>query len=59
MAFVMDNASNNDTLLVAIEERCTAEGIPFSAKHTRLRYMPHTVHLSTIKVRQDSIDIQL
>ena len=50
-AFVMDNASNNDTLVETVEALCAAEGITFSATQARLRCMPHTIHLSAIKVR--------
>jgi hypothetical protein len=49
-AFVMDNATNNNTLVVAFERRCIAAGIPFSARDGRMRCMPHTIHLSALKV---------
>jgi hypothetical protein len=45
----MDNATNNDTMVEAIERKCQAENIPFSAQHSRLRCMPHTVHLAALK----------
>lgn len=51
MAMVMDNASNNDTMIEAIEDRCRTGGIKFSAKQARMRCMPHTIHLAAIKVR--------
>ena len=47
---MMDNASNNDTMLDAIEARCFEEGIDFSATQARMRCMPHTIHLACIKV---------
>jgi hypothetical protein len=50
MAFMMDNATNNDTLIESIEQKCIEEGIPFSAEHSRLRCMPHTVHLAVLQV---------
>jgi hypothetical protein len=50
MAFVMDNASNNDTMVTAIETRYQDHGIDFSAIHSRLRCMPHTCHLAALKV---------
>ncbi len=50
MAFVMDNATNNDTMIEEIEFRCQLEGIDFSARDSRLRCMPHTVHLAALKV---------
>ena len=50
MAIVMDNASNNDTMMEAIEDRCFMAGIKFSAKQARMRCMPHTIHLAAIKV---------
>ncbi|KAE9386879.1 hypothetical protein BT96DRAFT_761860, partial [Gymnopus androsaceus JB14] len=46
LAFMMDNASNNDTLVEAIECKCNAQNIPFNATHSRLCCMPHTVHLA-------------
>lgn len=50
MAIVMDNASNNDTMMEAIENQCVIAGIKFSAKQARMRCMPHTIHLAAIKV---------
>jgi hypothetical protein len=49
----MDNASNNDTLMRAIEKRCAdvkPAKVDFSAADSRMRCMPHTVHLAAIKV---------
>lgn len=46
----MDNATNNDTLVAAFERRCRTEGIEFSSTDTRMRCMPHTIHLSALKV---------
>jgi len=50
IAFVMDNASNNDTMVTAFEARCQKHGVEFSASHSRLRCMPHTCHLAVLKV---------
>jgi hypothetical protein len=50
MAMMMDNASNNDTMMEAIETRCLEMGINFSATQSRMRCMPHTIHLACIKV---------
>ncbi len=50
MAFVMDNTTNNDTMVAHLEYLCIEAGISFSAKNSRLRYMPHTVHLVALKV---------
>ncbi|KAJ7080849.1 hypothetical protein C8R44DRAFT_653464, partial [Mycena epipterygia] len=36
IAFVMDNATNNDTMTEAIERKCWAEGIPFNARRSRM-----------------------
>lgn len=52
MAFVMDNASNNDTMVEAIAQKCRENNIEFSAKDSRLRCMPHTVHLAALKVSE-------
>jgi len=50
IAFIMDNAMNNDTLVDGIEAWCEAAGIKFSAKQAQLRCMPHTCHLAALKV---------
>ncbi|KAF8071964.1 hypothetical protein FPV67DRAFT_1560685 [Lyophyllum atratum] len=50
MAIMMDNASNNDTMMDAIEARCLDVGIDFSATQARMRCMPHTIHLACIKL---------
>ncbi|KIJ91395.1 hypothetical protein K443DRAFT_25262, partial [Laccaria amethystina LaAM-08-1] len=50
MAIMMDNASNNDTMMEAIESRCREAGIDFSAQKSRMRCMPHTIHLAAIKL---------
>ena len=50
MAFVMDNASNNNTLVDGIVERAKKQGIPMNSDWVRLRCMPHTVHLAALKV---------
>ncbi|TDL15320.1 hypothetical protein BD410DRAFT_732882, partial [Rickenella mellea] len=46
---VADNATNNDTLMESLEERCESRGIPFSAVEARMRCMPHTVRLAALK----------
>jgi hypothetical protein len=50
ITFVMDNASNNNTMMKAIETRCQGHGIDFSASRSRLQCMPHTCHLAALKV---------
>ncbi|KAF8530374.1 hypothetical protein BU17DRAFT_36167, partial [Hysterangium stoloniferum] len=55
IAFVMDNATNNDTMVVAIEQCCCEVGVYFSAKEVRMCCMPHTIHLAAIKVQTISI----
>jgi hypothetical protein len=50
IAVMMDNASNNDTLMTVLESKCWMEGIKFSATDARMRCMPHTIHLAAIKV---------
>lgn len=47
---MLDNASNNDTMVDEIERRARSQGIIFNAKWGRLRCMPHTIHLAAIKV---------
>jgi hypothetical protein len=50
MAFMTDNASNNDTLIDGIVALAEKKGIRMNAKWIRLRCMPHTVHLAALKV---------
>lgn len=50
MAIVADNATNNDTMIEALEVKSKAKGISFNAKDVRCRCMPHTVHLAVMKV---------
>jgi hypothetical protein len=47
---MMDNATSNDTLIAALERLHHNEGLPFNATQARLRCMPHTIHLSALKV---------
>jgi len=47
---MLDNASNNNTMIVGIERRAAAEGISFDASWARLGCMPHTIHLAMVKV---------
>ena len=46
---MMDNASNNDTMMQSIETRCSEIRIEFHANQARMRCMPHTIHLAAIK----------
>ncbi|KAJ6479359.1 hypothetical protein DFH09DRAFT_951437, partial [Mycena vulgaris] len=50
IAFVMDNATNNDTLVDAFARKCRENGIAFEARHARMRCMPHTIHLAALKL---------
>jgi len=50
IALMMDNATNNDMLALGIERRSKEAGYYFSAMDSRMRCMPHTVHLAAIKV---------
>jgi hypothetical protein len=50
IAFVMDNATNNDTLVEAFAAKCHMDRIPFESCHARMRCMPHTIHLAALKV---------
>ena len=50
MAFMTDNATNNDTLIDGIVERAKRQGISLNGDWIRLRCMPHTVHLAALKV---------
>jgi hypothetical protein len=46
MAFMTDNASNNNTLINGIVELVKQQGISLNGDWIRLRCMPHTVHLA-------------
>ncbi|KAI9507232.1 hypothetical protein F5148DRAFT_1276297 [Russula earlei] len=48
----MDNASNNNTMMTTLEACCYAEGIRLSARDSRIRCMPHTIHLAALKRQQ-------
>ena len=50
IAIVMDNASNNNTLMILLEAQCQQRGISFSAQDSRMWCIPHTIHLAAIKV---------
>ncbi|KAI0753207.1 hypothetical protein C8Q80DRAFT_499637 [Daedaleopsis nitida] len=50
MAINCDNATNNDTMMDALEKKCNTLGIPFSARVARMRCMPHTVHLAALQL---------
>ena len=50
IAIMMDNATNNDTMMQCIETHCREIGIIFHPDQARMRCMPHTIHLATIKV---------
>lgn len=56
MAIMMDNASNNDTLVESLVRRAAAEGIFLDGKMIRLCCMPHTTHLVALKVREMTVD---
>ncbi|KAF8976200.1 hypothetical protein BDQ17DRAFT_1267537 [Cyathus striatus] len=48
--FMLDNATNNDTFIDGISNRCKKEGVHFNAEWARLRCMPHTIHLAALQV---------
>ncbi|KAK0197812.1 hypothetical protein F5146DRAFT_886013, partial [Armillaria mellea] len=50
VAFVMDNALNNDTMVEAIEQKCIVAGIVFSARESWLHCIPYMVHLAALKL---------
>ncbi|KAJ6528538.1 hypothetical protein B0H19DRAFT_942319, partial [Mycena capillaripes] len=50
IAFVMDNATNNDTLVEHFAARCRSSGIPFSEENGRMRCMPHIIHLAALQL---------
>ncbi|THU90864.1 hypothetical protein K435DRAFT_634826, partial [Dendrothele bispora CBS 962.96] len=50
IAFVMDNATNNDTMVECFADKCAECGILFSEKNARMRCMPRTIHLAALKL---------
>ncbi|KAF9493850.1 hypothetical protein BDN71DRAFT_1348279, partial [Pleurotus eryngii] len=51
IAIVMDNASNNNTLMEVLETHHRNEGYDsFSTKHAHLHCIPHTIHLAALKL---------
>jgi hypothetical protein len=50
MVFMLDNASNNDTLVDGVVQHARQHGISMNAEWVRLRCMPHTIHLAALKV---------
>ena len=47
---MLNNASNNNMMVNAIAGRTALEGIKLNAAWARLQCMPHTIHLTAIKV---------
>jgi hypothetical protein len=45
IAIMMDNASNNDTMMQCIETRCSEIGVDFHANQARMRW--RTLHCPT------------
>ncbi|ESK82036.1 restless-like transposase, partial [Moniliophthora roreri MCA 2997] len=52
VAFVMDNATNNDTLVEAFAQRCHEASVDFSVCDACMRCLPHTVHLAALQFLQ-------
>ncbi|KAI0063036.1 hypothetical protein BV25DRAFT_1803021, partial [Artomyces pyxidatus] len=50
IAIMADNATNNDTMMEALESLCLEVGIVFSVEMARMCCVPHTVHLSALEV---------
>ncbi|KAJ7455098.1 hypothetical protein FB451DRAFT_942004, partial [Mycena latifolia] len=50
LTFVMDNASNNDTMASHFQKKCEERNIEFDAEEARIRCMPHTAHLAALKL---------
>ncbi|KAF8487446.1 hypothetical protein DFH94DRAFT_609932, partial [Russula ochroleuca] len=46
IAIVMDNASNNNTMMTSLERQHQKQDIYFSAEDAHMQCMPHTIHLA-------------
>jgi hypothetical protein len=51
VAFVMDNATNNNTLVQHFASKCHSHNIPFSETNSCMRCLPHVIHLAALEVR--------
>ncbi|KAH9069440.1 hypothetical protein EDB83DRAFT_2518604 [Lactarius deliciosus] len=49
-AFMLDNTSNNDTMLESVQQCAREEGIRIKASWVHLRCIPHTIHLAAVKL---------
>ncbi|KAJ7915709.1 hypothetical protein B0H13DRAFT_1610153, partial [Mycena leptocephala] len=45
------NATNNDTIVEAFARLCKEKCVEFSCSDGRMRCMPHTIHISALKVQ--------
>ncbi|KIY43729.1 hypothetical protein FISHEDRAFT_62766 [Fistulina hepatica ATCC 64428] len=52
-AFVIDNATNNNTMVEVFAEKCYKHHIHFSVKDGRGHCMPHTMHLAALKLFEE------
>jgi hypothetical protein len=50
MALMLDNASNNDTLVDNLVNLANGQGLLLDKAWAQLRCLPHTIHLATLKV---------
>ncbi|KAF8813551.1 hypothetical protein BYT27DRAFT_7084271, partial [Phlegmacium glaucopus] len=50
IAIMMDNASNNNTMIQCIKTCCHKAGIKFQADHAQMWCMPHTIHFAAIRL---------
>jgi hypothetical protein len=59
IAINCNNASNNDTMMDALERLNETHGFDFDAQESRLRCMPHTIHLAAMEASQKIIGTYL
>ncbi|KAF5319077.1 hypothetical protein D9758_018663 [Tetrapyrgos nigripes] len=50
IAFVMDNVTNNDTMIESLAKKYSEANLQLSAKDARMCCMPHTIHLAAMKL---------
>lgn len=50
MALMLDNASNNNTMVERIVALAKAKGVEMDSQWICLRCLPHTIHLAALKV---------
>lgn len=57
MAVNSDNAANNDTMMEEFQRLHEEHGFEFDAEESRLRCMPHTIHLAAMEASRVQLSL--